>query len=66
MKSANKIQMEAMTDANPITNPRNSQILVPLDPKHPPSYISPLIYIKKIELVKWKNNVLQCNFTRYK
>lgn len=51
MKSANKIQMEAMTDANPITNPRNSQILVPLDPKHPPSYISPLIYIKKIELV---------------
>lgn len=37
MKSANNIQIEAMTDANPITKPKKSQILVPLDPKQPPS-----------------------------
>lgn len=35
-KSANKIQQAAITAANPITNPINSQLLAPLAPKQPP------------------------------
>lgn len=35
-KLANKIQHAAITAANPITNPMNSQLLAPLAPKQPP------------------------------
>lgn len=35
-KLANKIQQAAITAANPITNPINSQLLAPLAPKQPP------------------------------
>lgn len=42
-KSANKIQQAAMTEAKPITKPTNNQTREPLDPKHPPSYMSPRI-----------------------
>lgn len=42
-KLANKIQHAAITAANPMTNPTNSQLLAPLAPKQPPLYASPLI-----------------------
>lgn len=48
INSANRIQQEAMTDANPITNPKNNQILAPLRPRQPSSYTSSRIYIVKI------------------
>lgn len=57
VKSADIIQIAAITEANPKTKPTNSQILAPRASIQPPLYASPFIY----KIIGLSSTQIPCN-----